>query len=137
METALEVPYIATSWATNRISTCDQPVFWMKAEVLSSGFDLYLGAGVPRLERFKDTGVAALLIGPGLDAAGPSSGVPAEVLYTIPDGEGAVLFTPPAPAEQTDCEYLIESPLKSSDDTTPVLGRCNFRTPHRASFAVI
>eukprot|EP01043_Picozoa_sp_COSAG02_P004133 COSAG02_NODE_106_length_36326_cov_13.777266_20_plen_486_part_00 len=131
METALEIPWIASSWAVNRIATCDAPVFWMKAEVSSDSFPLYLGAGIPRLERFKNTGVAALLIGPGLDALPTDAAVPADVssAYTLSAGQGAVLVTPPAPAEQTDCNYLAESALKASPDTHSVLGRCNFCEP--------
>lgn len=128
MDTALEIPWIATSWAVNRIATCDAPVFWMKAEVLSSDFPLYLGAGIPRLERFKNTAVAALLVGPGLDPLASDAPVPTEVTstYTLAAGQGAVLFTPPAPAQQTDCSYLIDSALSRSEDTHAVLGRCNF-----------
>ena len=56
------------------------------------------------------------------------SPVPADVTatYTLPAGQGAILFTPPAPAAQTDCSYLIDSPLSQSEDTHAVLGRCNF-----------
>jgi hypothetical protein len=135
MDSALEIPWIATSWAVNRIATCDAPVFWMKAQVSSDDFPLYLGSGIPRLERFKNTGVAALLIGPGLDALATDAPVPAEVSssYTLLPGQGAVLVAPPAPAEQSDCTYLAESALKASEDTHPVLGRCNFcRPPFRS-----
>ena len=129
MDTALDVPWIATSWAVNRIATCDAPVFWMKADVLSSNYPLYLGAGVPRLDRFKDTGVAMLLVGPGVaNSTDLAAHVPAEVTssYMLSDGQGAMVFTPPAPAEQTDCSYLVDSPLKESEHTHAVLGRCNF-----------
>lgn len=129
LESALEVPWIGSSWAVNRIATCDAPVFWMKAEVLTSDFALYFGAGIPRLERFKDTAVAILLVGPGLDELPADAAVPSEVTstYTLADGQGAVLYTPPAPAEQTNCSYLLQStPLAASSDTHAVMGRCNF-----------
>ena len=112
MDTALEIPWIATSWAVNRIATCDAPVFWMKAEVLSSDFPLYLGAGIPRLERFKNTAVAALLVGPGLDPLASDAPVPTEVTstYTLAGGR--------APS-CSHHQHLLNKPTAATWSTRP------------------
>ena len=51
-DNALEVPWIDKSWAINRVTTCAEPAVWIKINIPSANFSLYLGAGVPRLARF-------------------------------------------------------------------------------------
>ena len=127
MGTALEIPWVEKSWAVNRLATCDAPVFWLTMDVPTADFSLYVGAGIPRLTRFADTRIAALLVGPGLPTGFDASTVPAEVGLAIPAGEGAVLYV--APEDQSTCGYMENTAMINAgdgQDTVPRLGRCDF-----------
>ena len=127
MGTALEIPWVEKSWAVNRLATCDAPVFWLTMDVPAANFSLYVGAGIPRLARFADTRIAALLVGPGLSTDFDASTVPAEVELAIPAGEGAVLYV--APEDQSTCDYMENTAMINAgdgEDTVPRLGRCDF-----------
>jgi hypothetical protein len=71
-ETALEFPWVEKSFAFNRVATCDAPFLWVKFDVPCDNFQLYIGAGIPRLARFADTRVGALLLGANGAAVDPS-----------------------------------------------------------------
>ena len=130
MGTALEIPWVEKSWAVNRLATCDAPVFWLTMDVPAANFSLYVGAGIPRLARFADTRIAALLVGPGLPTDFDASTVPAEVDLAIPAGEGAVLYV--APEDQSTCGYMENTVMinagasRGVQDTKPRMGRCDF-----------
>ena len=98
----------------------------MTADVMTDNFPLYVGAGIPRLARFENTRIAAVLIGPGVGTPDtPPAGVPPEVNLAIPTGEGAVLYV--APQDQSTCAYVdAPTPFATSEHTHEVLGRCNF-----------
>ena len=130
MGTALEIPWVEKSWAVNRLATCDAPVFWLTMDVPTADFSLYVGAGIPRLARFADTRIAALLVGPGLPTDFDASTVPEAVELAIPAGEGAVLYL--APEDQSTCDYMENTAMinagqsRGRTDTTARMGRCDF-----------
>ena len=130
MSSALESPWLAKSFAVNRIATCDTPIFWLKFDAPSSslGFPLYVGAGIPRLARLADTRIAAVVVGPGMPEFTEAASVPAEVAVEVAgSGMGAAFY--PSAVDQTTCDYMatfngVDMVMKNA--TSTVLGRCNF-----------
>ena len=123
-DNALEVPWIDKSWAINRVTTCAEPAVWIKINIPSANFSLYLGAGVPRLARFADTRIAALLVGPGLGAVDNNS-LPSQVSSQLTDGSlGETLYQ--SPEDQSTCGHVVNDVMTGSGGLTTELGRCNF-----------
>merc|ERR1740123_2813239 len=113
--TALEVPNPEISWASYRITTCDKPVFWLKAANAKEKQPLFMTVVVPLIERFADVRISVLVIGPGLPelSSDEMAKVPAEVLAQIPSGEGAALLE--SPEDQRSCSHLGEVMSEHSD----------------------
>merc|ERR1719355_186359 len=70
-EDALLVPDIAISWSMSRIKTCGPPEergLWLTWENKDPEMDLYIGSGVPAVDRFQWIRMSYMVVGPGLNA---------------------------------------------------------------------
>jgi hypothetical protein len=119
---ALNIPDPLISWATYRIVTCDAPVAWWKGH-FDAGQNIEYTLGVPVLERFVDTRVAVVIIGPGLPTlVDDAEVVPQEISYDIGDGEGAVLMV--APEDQSTCDHIKSEEMRTHTDIKD--DKCHF-----------
>ena len=125
-DTALTVPNPAVSWASYRIFTCDEPVFWLEAEAVEGGQTLHFTATVPVLDRFAGARITAALIGPGLPALTTdtdTSNVPQDVVtYAEENGHGVSIYK--SPEDQSTCDHLQSEAMSAESEV--VDGRCHF-----------
>lgn len=108
LATAVEVGDIDRSQATNRVAFCNYPYFWFKFDAPSGFETLMVGSTVPVIERFFDTRVAVVVIGPGLST--DFTGIPQAIVDQIPAGMGATAV--PAVDDVSKCDWM-EDPLST------------------------
>lgn len=126
---ALTIPESTISWASNRISTCDAPIFWLTTSAAAKQ-NLSFTALVPLLQRFDPVRLSVLVIGPGLPSLNDSVSVPVEARNAIGSGEGGVLFE--SPTDQSTCDHLEEV---MTANTVVSDGRCVFHEPYSDTYS--
>jgi len=127
--TPLVIPNAAISWASYSIHSCDDPIQWYEADV-SAGQPLYFTVTIPEIERFADTRMAVVFLGPGLEDLSSDVGIPDSIVdYATANGMGGALFK--SPEDQSTCGHLTSQTM--IDAVTVKDSRCHFYEPFGGS----
>ncbi|KAI8475572.1 MAG: hypothetical protein J3K34DRAFT_403701 [Monoraphidium minutum] len=104
-QTALEVPWVTSSWSVKRVVECDAPLFWLKFTAERAGQDVHLTGGAPAAPGLAAARVGMALFGPGLPPYNASQlGFPAP-----PAKQGYGMLRVSSPADQSNCDFLVNA----------------------------
>lgn len=113
-KTALAVPWLTNSWATNWVSDCQHQQFWMKVTSLKPKSEVYVGAGLGDAKGLQGMLLNAVLFGPGLKGKSKVAGAP--------KGMGSLNLL--GPTNISSCGFLQSETSKSA--YTVHEGRCAY-----------
>jgi len=130
-DTPLIIPNPRISWANYGIYTCEHPVTWFEATA-DANQELEFTITVPEIDRFVDTRMAIVVIGPGLPQLTPEANpdvLDSIIQYASDSGLGGEVYT--SPSNQSTCDHLISSNM--IDATTVKNEHCHFYEPFSSS----
>lgn len=122
---ALQVPDVSISWALNRVASCQHQQTWLALDAPTPNFQLYVGIGVPQIERFSSLRARVAVLGPGLPPAPP------QLPFIVPEGMGALVLD--SMGDQSSCAHLENANMIQS--TSVRNGRCRFFEPYTQSLS--